>query len=94
MALAAAKTFTKREKVVVFGHGYHGGVLLFPDEKGPHQITVPHGFVVGKYNDVDGTRRTIQKNASEVRMALCLFPSQILKLLKHCYPVIHSSPQS
>lgn len=70
MALAAAKAFTKREKILVFGHGYHGGVLLFPDEKEPHGITVPHGFVVGRYNDVEHTRQIIRENAPEVSLAL------------------------
>lgn len=66
MALAAAKVFTKREKIVVFGHGYHGGVLVFPDEKGPHRITVPHEFIVGRYDDVEGTRELIRENSSKV----------------------------
>lgn len=95
MALAAAKAFTKREKILVFGHGYHGGVLLFPDEKEPHGITVPHGFVVGRYNDVGRTRKLIQENASVVSpTSQSIFLSEGRRSLKQSSIIVRSSLQS
>ena len=49
MALAAAKAFTGRRKIMVFEGGYHGGVLGFPP--GGSRVNVPHEFIVAPYND-------------------------------------------
>lgn len=44
MALASAKVYTNRSKVLVFDGGYHGGGFLF--KGGSHPINVPHDYLV------------------------------------------------
>lgn len=64
MALSAAKAFTRRGKILVFEGAYHGGVLSFGRRGG--ELNVPHQFVMGSYNDVDGTLELIRDSASEL----------------------------
>lgn len=68
MALATATAVTGRSKVVVFRGGYHGSVLTFAT--GGIPINVPHEFVVGTYNDVDGTRSTLRELGESVAAVL------------------------
>ena len=59
-ALAGARKFTGKRKVVVFSGGYHGGVFSFWDgvqENGVDQ----DDWVIGKYNDVEGAKVLIEK---------------------------------
>ncbi len=49
MALAVALHHTGRSKVIVFEHGYHGGVLTFG--AAPSPVNVPHDWVLCRYND-------------------------------------------
>ena len=58
MALALAVHVTGRRPILVFRGGYHGSVLSFGS--GPSPMNVPHEFVVGAYNDVEGTRAVIR----------------------------------
>ena len=53
MALALALHHTGRREILVFKGGYHGGVLAFGGGE-PSPVTVPHAFVLGDYNDVEG----------------------------------------
>src|SRR5690606_9569406 len=48
LAIAAAKHFTGRRKILVFKGGYHGGVLTFAGGNSP--VNVPHDFVLARYN--------------------------------------------
>lgn len=58
-ALAAARAFTKKRKVVAFGGGYHGGVLGFAGDK-PGANNVDHeDWIVAKYNDLESARSAI-----------------------------------
>lgn len=50
LAIAAAKAFTQRNKIVVFSGGYHGGVLSFGGGHSP--VNVPHEFLLARYNDL------------------------------------------
>ncbi len=68
MALALAKAFTGRERILVFEGGYHGGVLSFAG--GPSPVNVPHDFVVGAFNDAAGARRLIEENAGRLAAVL------------------------
>jgi len=61
MALALALHNTQRTKVLVFTGAYHGGVLAFPTGV-PSSVTVPHDWVVGAYDDVEGTRALIREH--------------------------------
>jgi glutamate-1-semialdehyde 2,1-aminomutase len=62
MALAVALHVTGRREVLVFGGAYHGGVLHFVHGK-PSAVTVPHAFVMGDYNDVEGTRALLRSRS-------------------------------
>jgi len=58
-ALAAARRFTGRSKVVVFKGGYHGAVLSFGS--GIAENNVDKGdFIVATYNDVVSARKAIE----------------------------------
>ncbi|MDA0182591.1 aminotransferase class III-fold pyridoxal phosphate-dependent enzyme [Solirubrobacter phytolaccae] len=59
MALALALHHTGRREVLVFKGGYHGGVLAFGGGE-PSPVTVPHAWVLGDYDDVEGTRALIR----------------------------------
>jgi glutamate-1-semialdehyde 2,1-aminomutase len=63
LALTAARAFSKREQVMVFRGGYHGGVLTFP-LKGPSPATVPMPFVLADYNETEATVATIRQHAA------------------------------
>ncbi|CAF4087874.1 unnamed protein product, partial [Didymodactylos carnosus] len=66
MAIAAAITFTGRKKVMVFCPGYHGGVLSFRGKNKSSPINVPHEYIFGKYNDVEGSRELIRENGKDI----------------------------
>ncbi len=68
LAIAAAKKFTKRKKILVFKGGYHGGVLTFAG--GPSEVNVPHEFLLGKYNDLASTTALVKANASDIAAIL------------------------
>ncbi|KAE8378489.1 pyridoxal phosphate-dependent transferase [Aspergillus bertholletiae] len=60
-ALAIARRATGKSKVIVFNGGYHGSVLTFAH--GIADNNVDKGdWIVGKYNDVEGTRKLISEN--------------------------------
>ena len=61
MSLVLALHVTGRRRVLTFRGAYHGGVLAFGDTPSP--TNVPHDFVLGDYNDVEGTREIIRNNA-------------------------------
>ncbi|PXY25229.1 glutamate-1-semialdehyde 2,1-aminomutase [Prauserella coralliicola] len=67
-ALAAARAHTGRSAVLVFRGGYHGGVLAFGQGGAP--LNVPHRFLVGDYNDVDGAREIIAEAGDELAAVL------------------------
>ncbi len=65
MALALAVHATGRRRILTFRGAYHGSVLSFGD--GPSPMNVPHEFVLGDYNDVEGTRALIRAGAPRRR---------------------------
>lgn len=65
MALGAARAITGRDKVMVFGGAYHGSVLSFRAGGGP-SLNVPIPFVIGRYNDTDGTLALIERHGHEL----------------------------
>jgi glutamate-1-semialdehyde 2,1-aminomutase len=79
MALAGARVFAQRKgrkqaaKVMVFHGGYHGGVLYFVSGGSP--VNMPYEYVVGTYNDVEGTRALLRRHAEEI-FAVLLEPMQ------------------
>ncbi len=68
MALGAARAFTKREKIMVFEGGYHGGVLYFAHGTSP--LNAPFDVVMGAYNEIEKTIALIEKNASDLAVVL------------------------
>jgi glutamate-1-semialdehyde 2,1-aminomutase len=68
MALAAAKAFTRRSKVLVFEGGYHGGVLSFPKRETP--VNVPHQFLIAPYNDLARALELIRENRGDLAAIL------------------------
>jgi len=68
MAIALAKAYTKRPRILVFSGAYHGSVLTFAGPPSP--INVPHDFVVGTYNDIPGVTRLIEENAPHLAAIL------------------------
>ncbi|KAH7133605.1 pyridoxal phosphate-dependent transferase [Dactylonectria macrodidyma] len=58
-ALAAARAFTKKRKVVAFGGGYHGGVIGFAGDKPGANNVDPEDWIVAKYNDLESARSAI-----------------------------------
>jgi glutamate-1-semialdehyde 2,1-aminomutase len=64
MALAAARCFAGRKKVMPMHGGYHGGTLYFSHGASP--VNAPFECVLGHFNDVDGTRALIHQYADEL----------------------------
>ena len=68
MALALATHHTGRGTVVVFEHGYHGGVLTFGTAPSP--VDVPHDWLLLPYTDVDAVDRAFAARGNEVAAVL------------------------
>lgn len=64
MALAAARCFTGRSKIMPMQGGYHGGTLYFSHGASP--VNAPFDCVMGLYNDVEATRALIAAHAAEL----------------------------
>lgn len=64
MALAAARCFTGRKKIMPMHGGYHGGTLYFSHGASP--VNAPFECVMGHFNDVDRTRSLIEQHGSEL----------------------------
>lgn len=64
MALAAARCFTGRRRIMPMLGGYHGGTLYFAQGASP--VNAPFDCVLGAFNDIEATRRLIAENAGEL----------------------------
>ncbi|CAK7205166.1 hypothetical protein SEUCBS139899_007931 [Sporothrix eucalyptigena] len=58
-ALAGARAFTGKRKVVVFAGGYHGGVLMFAGGKPAANNIDRDDFIIARYNDVESAQAAI-----------------------------------
>jgi glutamate-1-semialdehyde 2,1-aminomutase len=67
-AISAARAFTGRPAVMVFEHGYHGGVFYFTP--GGDRINAPFPWVVAPFNDLDGTLALLEAHAHELAAVL------------------------
>ncbi len=63
-AISMARAITGRDKVVVFEGGYHGGVFTFGLQRSA--MEAPFDFVKAPYNDIDGTRATLDAHAADI----------------------------
>ena len=64
MALTTACAVTGRDKLLAFRESYHGGVLKFPG--GRCELNVPYNFVLGDFNDIEGTAALIRGIGDEL----------------------------
>jgi glutamate-1-semialdehyde 2,1-aminomutase len=60
-ALSVARQATGRSKVIVFEGAYHGGVLTFVHGVAPNTVD-RNDWIIGRYNDVEGTKRLIAES--------------------------------
>lgn len=68
MAVGTATVATGRSSVLVFDGGYHGGLLSFGG--GGIPINVPHEWVIGTYNDIEGTEALIRSHHADLAAIL------------------------
>ena len=64
MAISAARVHTRRDKVIVFAGGYHGGVLTFANGNSP--VNVPHDLLIAHYNDLASVQDLFASHPDEV----------------------------
>jgi glutamate-1-semialdehyde 2,1-aminomutase len=71
-ALALAKAYTKRETILVFKGGYHGGLATFGKDGKvtANSMNVPHKFVIAPYNDIEALREIVEEHKSDLA---CIF---------------------
>lgn len=66
MAIATARAFTGRDRVMVFHGAYHGGVLYF----GGSPLNAPFDYVMGDYNDPEGAAAMIREQGDRLACVL------------------------
>jgi glutamate-1-semialdehyde 2,1-aminomutase len=62
LAVSTAVALTKRKGILVFQGAYHGSVFSFGAVSLGSSINAPFDFVVGTYNDLEGTRALIAQH--------------------------------
>jgi glutamate-1-semialdehyde 2,1-aminomutase len=67
-AISAARAFTGRPAIMVFDHGYHGGVFYFTP--GADRINAPFPWVLAPFNDPAGTLALLEAHAHELAAVL------------------------
>lgn len=68
MAITAARAFTKRTKIMVFSHCYHGTGMTFQNDIPP--TALPFDFIIVPYNDLARASAVAQENASTLAAIL------------------------
>ncbi len=66
MAVAAARAFTGRDRVMVFRGAYHGGVLYFAGSP----LNAPFDYVMADYNDAEGAAALIREQGDRLACVL------------------------
>ena len=62
MALQLARHCTGRDRIAVFDHAYHGGLLYFGH--GGEALRAPFDYVRLPYNDIDGVRAAVDDSVA------------------------------
>ncbi|EME41034.1 hypothetical protein DOTSEDRAFT_91075 [Dothistroma septosporum NZE10] len=60
MALAVAKMFTGKKKIVVFANAYHGGAFSFAGGKSS-AVNAPHEYLIATYNDLSSVEGLLRE---------------------------------
>jgi glutamate-1-semialdehyde 2,1-aminomutase len=68
MAVSAARAITGRDKILVFAGGYHGGVFYFRGKGSV--INAPFDYLLGTYNDIEGTRALVEPHRDNLAAIL------------------------
>jgi glutamate-1-semialdehyde 2,1-aminomutase len=68
MALALATHHVGRRRIVVFEHGYHGGMVAFGPQ--PWPVNVPHEWMLLPYNDADAAAAAFTRHGEEIAAVL------------------------
>jgi len=74
MALATALVYTGKKKILLFNSGYHGSTISGHAPSGKPSINLPHDFVFGTYNDVQGTEERVQSLPKDSLAAILVEP--------------------
>ena len=76
MAIAAAKVFTRKNKILVFSGGYHGGAFSF---KAGVSIPVnaPHEYLIARYNDLGSVRELAEREENRGDLAAIIVEPMI-----------------
>lgn len=74
MAIATALVYTGKKKILLFNKGYHGSTISGRVATGKPTINLPHDFVVGTYNDVEGTENLIKQLSPDSLAAILVEP--------------------
>ncbi|TVY22686.1 Beta-phenylalanine transaminase [Lachnellula hyalina] len=71
-ALALVKAYTKRETVIVFKGGYHGGLATFGKDGKvtANSMNVPHKFIIAPYNDIKALEEIVEEHKDDLA---CIF---------------------
>jgi glutamate-1-semialdehyde 2,1-aminomutase len=65
MALSTVRALRpSRPHIVVFDGSYHGGVFYF--RRGSSQLNAPFNWLIGEYNDVEGTRALLRTHGAMI----------------------------
>ena len=65
LAISAVRALKPgRPRVMAFHHAYHGGVFYF--SRGHDQLNYPIPWLLGRYNDVEGTQSLLRRHAHEL----------------------------
>jgi glutamate-1-semialdehyde 2,1-aminomutase len=67
-AVSTARAVTGRSRILVFDGAYHGGVFYYAHGGTP--LNAPFPVVLGRYNDLEGTRALIREHAKELAAVL------------------------
>ena len=67
-AVQTARAVTGRDKVMVFGGAYHGGVFYF--RGGGMKLNLPLDWVIAPYNDIEGSLALIKQHRDDLAAIL------------------------
>ena len=70
MALAAAKVYTRRSKILVFAGGYHGGAFSFSASGVSSAVNAPHEYLIANYNDIESVKQLADANKDDLAAIL------------------------